>query len=755
MHHRLSWLALAWGLFLGLGGAAEAQTPQAVTFRIEGLETPPVSLRLEARPVTGPANLEAPAPVSRKVDPDQSLRLSLDSRWIWEVHLSGPGLWSAPVAVQPARDRSASIRAWPTGTLAGRWRKPPHEPMPNTLAVRFQADAELAGEVTCPVDAEGAWSCEVPAGGALDLRLRSTGYVSHYLWDHAVVAGETQQLGTLALHRGASVVGRIETTPDDTGRQPPVSATVEVEPLRAVAGSPGAKPKLLILKTRADRKGFFHLSGIPPGSYRVIARQPGFAPAELAPVKVFQDAETALREPLVLQLPASLVLELSPPVDAFGNRWKVELWRRSEISGGAEILGGWNAGEDGRLTRTDLSLGQYLVFVQDAHGAQLALEELALTGGRHVQTVEIPLVWVEGTVRLGEEPLSAKVIFGGPFGSQQVTQVADAEGKFFGYLPREGRWLVFVENEQPSVSRYFPDVDVDPGQDGVALVRLELPDTFVEGDVVDTAGRPVERALVRLRAEGATRDAVTLTDAEGGFSFQGAEEGLTHLAAGRENASSGTSTFELVDGAEAPWQHLVLQEENVVRGRVVKPDGQPLPGAAVVLIPFVGGREYPSATIFTDTDVRGAFELRVPAQATALQGVAYTPGYSLTLLSYRPVPEDEELVLQPQPYGGAVTFDLPGPVEWERDASPKPVLWIEGVALSWRGLQRWAQINGEPVDPANPQQRFPALPPGQHLACYDAFVDGQRTVNGPSRPTRCQEVSVTPLGETTVRFRAE
>jgi hypothetical protein len=364
----------------------------------------------------------------------------------WEVSVEVPGHWAPPRVVAPTSE-TVTITLWPTGTLTGTVETTGNEDMPTELAVRFAPSPGTKPEglisqttLVCPIK-EKRWVCDLPAVD-LDLRLRATSFVSHFRWGVAVAAGKRRDLGKILLKRGASLVGVVETA---EGVVSPKFCQVEITPMEAADTLPPdekSRLKQLLLSKKVTERGFFHFEAIPPGSYILTARQPGFADTRLYPVTVMENAETALRDPLVLELPLALEVRINPPVDLYHQPWKVVLWQLSAISGSVDEVTEEMASETGIYVKEGLSESGFLVMVHNSVGDKMAGTKFELTSTSTVVDFELSIVWVEGTLRLGDEPLSADVVFGGPFGSVKISMAADEDGEFSGYLPREGEWLV-------------------------------------------------------------------------------------------------------------------------------------------------------------------------------------------------------------------------------------------------------------------------------------------------------------------------
>ncbi len=123
-----------------------------------------------------------------------------------------------PVAVRLEALPSSRIRGTVSDTSEG--------PKISGMEVGFTLEgaSPLTAQVQCPVNADGSWTCDLPAG-TLDLRLKSRGYMAQYRWNANLPAGGESDLGAFTLKQGASVVGRVEIDERNvSGRIPRVSS---------------------------------------------------------------------------------------------------------------------------------------------------------------------------------------------------------------------------------------------------------------------------------------------------------------------------------------------------------------------------------------------------------------------------------------------------------------------------------------------------------------------------------------------------
>jgi hypothetical protein len=434
----------------------------------------------------------------------------------WQVQPSAPGLYCPErVLLRPEPGAPPlALVCYATAHVVARVVSPADARPPAELVARFQPVPHRAGvqpvpegAAACPVRG-GRWACDVPAGLA-DLRLKGEGLIPLYFWGVDLRAAASKDLGTLRLRRGASVAGWLVT---ETGQ--PAAAGSRVELAVQSAAQPwlqadgGRRLGVLASAARANDRGFFQLEGIRPGSYVLTASGPGYAPVRRAPIVVHEGLQSEILEPLVLGPPLRLAVLLDPPLDPYGQPWRLELTERDALVA-APHRG--RATPEGRWEQAGLAPGTYDLMVTGSgllQGSRWVDQQLVLSRDSEPVEITVPVVEVDGTVTLGREPLAATAWFGGRHGATRVRFDADAKGRFHGFLPRTGSWL--VDAAEPKLAASLPAVEVSvPSGQRQATVTLAVPNTLVSGLVVDPQGNPVAAATVSATAVTAHQGAVT------------------------------------------------------------------------------------------------------------------------------------------------------------------------------------------------------------------------------------------------------
>jgi hypothetical protein len=687
-------------------------------------------------PTTG----EGEAALQLSVANKSKVRAELPRGTSWQVVAEIDGHWTRNrLLTTPAEGRSSlTLDLWPTGRIAGSVRLEGEEDLPEEIMVRFSSPRtpKFVGRgasrqsdppeiplslLECPVDERGQWSCELPAT-PLDLALRAESYVSHYRWGVVVPRDKTLRIGTLDLERGASLVG---TAGVAEGVLVPDRCQARLVPRVAPGGDRALARRIAETAVTAavDRRGFFHFRGVAPGSYLLEIVQPGYAPARRFPIEVWPDAETSLRDPLILRRPLKLELTLAPPRDWLDQPWQVRIFRASDANAAFEDDPVYHdtADPEGRVVIDGQGPGTFLVTVADSRGNPVySRHDLAVTGPDEArQRIEIDLVDLRGVLTLGEEPLSGTIWFGGRHGAVHVRMEADGKGEFHGILPRDGSWRVEVEAAEPEV-RTETQVTVDADRRGEAEVELRLPDTEVFGRVVDGSAVPVVEARVNARTVNGSFQ--TRTDEQGEFELRGFDSGpleLSATASTEDGPLTGESVlFPVSEGSPLGPIELQLRETERIRGEVWSHRG-PIVGGTVVVFPL-----HPNNLAFTDrvrTDLEGRFEARIPRGTETLQVVVSPPGHALRALSLDAgeLPARIEVPAE----GGVLEVAIPEGEEAQRGI--EMLVFQDGLTIPFAQLYDWARGHGAPWGQGGIVQ-IPRLAPGEYQVCLARQVEMAR-----------------------------
>lgn len=464
--------------------------------------------------------------------------------------------------------------------------------------------------------ADGTFALTGLPPGACTLVLEAEGHARH---EHelTLVAGQTTDIGDLALQRGVTLSGVVQ---DAQGHA--IAAAL----VRRRLGGMLDNPALSMFSggggvtTRADGDGRFTLPDLAPGRIQLHVTAKGFAGArteryELAPGEQRTDVVIVLGHggTIAGQL-------LTGPGMQPGDFLVTAQEQQSQATAAGTIAA------DGTFTITDLEPGQYNVqAMRMAAFAGLGSEQDWRPGqgielGKMIATVSKNLVARRCTVRDGEvtgieldardldigAELLLRVELGGqPLVGGLVELTALADGRLrtgflsdgtatFGAMS-PGSLRVQVRGGLALQPIGEPTTIEFPAGAAEHRVTVSLPGGELRGRVVDAGtGEPLRHALVRLLHQGERerddRLGVALTDADGRFGFPGLADGTYGLLAADAASVRGDGTASRLDGllvrGGIGQVDLVLRAERgaSVTALVTDDAGLPIAGAMVLCV---------------------------------------------------------------------------------------------------------------------------------------------------------------------------
>jgi hypothetical protein len=718
-------------------------------------DTPPATVEVHWTQATAAAEDPSLEEGRAELEAPGSATLDLTGQRVWSLSVASESFWAAPELVSVGTEPAAvRLALWPTARLVGEIEVEPGENAPEKIGLRFESppDAETRisrSTVSCPLE-DRSYECRLPAT-RLDLRLRAKHFVSHYYWDVELRSDAENRLPKARLRRGASVVGWVE--PADP-RAAFDRAAVTLERELAAAGldeASSARRRGLALSSKANERGFFEVTGVEEGLYGLTVTHPEFAPARHAPIRVYADAETEL--PLIaLDKGVDLRLNVEPGRAPTGARWRVELLRRGEAPGHLEEAAEGTADADGRWKRAALPPATYVLRIHAGAGETWHSEELSLPAGAESwsRTIQLDADKLAGLVLLGSEPIAADLYFGGYHGALRIPASSDEEGLFEAVVPALESWTVDVYAKASGARQRFSGVVPEPaGEDGRRWLELVLPDTLVEGRVVDVEDEPVAGA--RVRASGSAGGMTLRSEEDGSFEMRGLRPGEYWLRAITDSPPrrSRIHRFELEDGVATQPFELVLTADRRIEGQVVGPGGRPVIGAKIV------GRveqtpEQPVAARVpeAETGLDGTFSMELAEAAGAVQLTVFPPGFAVRQVridSRSPHP----VVIPVEPHGGTLR------VEYDT-ATPLDRLQVFNTFLLpfYPYLVNWATLNGE-ANTVKGVLSLPMLEPGFYRACGDFDFDVEMTGLATPSQARCAGGQLSAYGELELSLSSE
>lgn len=430
---------------------------------------------------------------------------------------------------------------------------------------------------------------------------------------------------------------------------------------------------------------------------------------------------------------SALQLFLTPPLDPWGEPWKVALERVDAAAVSPPILETTLADPSGGWTSQRWPPASYGVQVLDHldHVHYSRPHELSPSNGPLF--IQLEWVAVEGKAETDSEPWQGKLVFG----SQEAVNVAidtDEKGLFSVFLPRQGRWSLTAEFSDGSDLELDP-VDIFRPEKGPAYLDLTLPDLKIEGDVF-LDGEKLAEATVMMRdpsrppAQG--RLSGTISDHEGHFVLRGRRAMEVVVTAVHPDSKAEWLPVRLASD-NSPIR-LDLVRFGKVRGRVIGSHGLPLPDARVEL--QSGGNSVLPWTDRANTSAEGKFELRQAPDAGPVEILVYAPGYALY---WRELPEADAkarpLEIRLTPETGLlelewVTRELLSSLRLEGPGRDAPLKrWIEIVvpfglfSTTPSGAIRLAGLGTGPYSLCLSQNcKVGILPPGEQLTLSAAEI---------------------------------
>lgn len=608
------------------------------------------------------------------------------------LRIEAEGYWAADMAL-PVATHPMSVELVPGTLLLATVDTPQTDPAPSRVFVevafasRSEAMAVAVGGprgTFCAVH-EKRLSCPIPTGN-LDICLRIPSLSGHCLWNLTPEPGKPVDLGRLEFVAGASLYGHLDAT-DPTVEL--AGTTIALTP-RMAAASPNPasshRRRILGMKVRSDERGRFVASGLAPGEYQVLALKPGyFGVAQRVEVRA-DTSEVHLAEPLLLESPVALEVELEPALDPWQRPWSLKLTRSTESLNVFETVEEKSADSTGRWRVDGISPGPYRVRVRDSSGSTWKTHDWDLRAGDQRRFSSIDLVPVRGRLTAGGDGLAAEIVFGTTQGIVQVTLKSDEDGHFEGALPHEGLWGVDLRIGRDWGSQGLEPIEVvRRSGKSYARVDIELPDTELNGQVT-YRGEPTKAWVLAFREQrsdsGMTfrrREIVLQTDEDGQFLVRGIAAGPITIQAYNHLASSPWRSVHLEEDAEMDPLSLEMEEIRRVRGRLLGPQGG-VSGARLEARPSHGLQRTLAS------EVNGGFELRLDGDAVFVDFFVFPPGGGF-FFQREPIPAEatRDLVLSMPTASGDIVLPSLAPDRWLR---------FNELGVSIGDLRRWVLEDG-------------------------------------------------------------
>ncbi|MED1780668.1 carboxypeptidase regulatory-like domain-containing protein [Brevibacillus fortis] len=449
--------------------------------------------------------------------------------------------------------------------------------LPITGATVIVYDSTRAAVGSVLTGAAGNYSFDRLAPGGYTVNVNASGYASD-------VAGAQIQAGAMSTLSFAlqGLPGAIVGTVREQGTALPIAGAV----ITVRQGSPSGT---ILSIVQADEQGKYMVSGLPPGSYTLIATASGFA-AEASTVMVGLGATTGLDFSLP-SLPASVTGEitdalLSTPlpntlVRLLGNNNTI-LFATQTDAQGIYFIDGFAAGNYTVLARND------------NYQRENASFDVAPGG---TATVNIPLNpnpgILQGAVRDafdGTPLVGAEVLIFFPGTNNLLSRaITDGLGQFTidGLAPLTYTLAISALNyaTQPVGATIFS------GQTTVIDVGLPPFPATVTGQVQATGGGVVPNALIQVKDSHGTLFGSAITDDLGNFSVGNLPPGAYVISASEDSYAAATSNITVTAGQTISGVILTMSPlPGSISGQVTNQlTGLPITGAAVAIQLFSNG----------------------------------------------------------------------------------------------------------------------------------------------------------------------
>jgi hypothetical protein len=540
---------------------------------------------------------------------DSEVLLALPGTGRWQVSCAAQAFWCPTIEVDLISPRTRrNLDVFKASAVKGGLSVPRGRRAPDSLL--FQGRFKVASryhEITTTVPVRrGRFSFVLPQLVG-DLRASAQGWAPVYWW-RLEVRPDKADLGQINLIAGSSVTGVLTTGDDVSAGRDLTTLAARLEPQAELTPAERERVQALGFAAKIEPSGFFQVTEVPPGRYRLEVRSNDEAQAVVEDIEVPGDAEVHIGE-VVLRRPITLSIEARPALDGDGGRWRL-LVRPLRPVGRLQDKPLRVELDDTGRSALRLQAGDQELSLEDSRGSRLLVLTRSFQADGDL-VLDVPLVAIGGRIRLSGRPLAATLALFDEEGGR-VELASDPDGLFEGWIrrPSRGRLLVGIRAESPTVERRVT-LDALRESDGKLQVDIELEGFTLQGRVKDERGRPLS---ARVDAEAPGQASFTLTDDQGRFSLSGLAGGRYQVMARRgDRPQMKPVEVDLADGTPTATVELVLPRGRPVAGRVVTATGQAVAGARVLFDGF--GTAPMDRPVYSDLD--GAFRLEVTRETTA------------------------------------------------------------------------------------------------------------------------------------------
>lgn len=673
---------------------------------------------IELRRVTRVADLNAPPTVVRDATLDTPVVVDL-AAGTWALRIRGAETWHAEQTFTVSSDRTTvTASVWPAAIVRGRLELPDGKEPADLRATFAPSDGSHApvGTVECAIEKQ-SFQCALPAA-AVDIRLRIRGYVAKFFWDQQLAASKSLDVGSLRFARGAVLLGRVEIAPG-------LSTTPADVHVSATPSNADEAAKKVMTSARPEKRGFFHIDGLPPGKYDVTAFAGKYRSRPLT-VVVLPGLTAEMRDTLLIETPKVLHVVTSPPLDPSGKPWQVTILRYlSERH--TETISGSRASDTGEWSSPPLYAGTYQLSVAASDGSRWYVDDVQAGEADITKSVDLGVRKVKALVTLGGKPLRGNVALSADTSS--ITFETDEAGTWSGVLPSGPQsWDASVSSDVPPVRRLLHGLRLKrETESDTAQLTIDLPLNVITGTVVRRDGQPIDAALVRVSgAEGVQ----TLDVAQdGSFFAAGFRAGTYRVSAEAYLMDSPAVEVSIEDRSVPDPIRLVLDNSTKVHGQVVSEFG-PVAGAEVV----VASTDVPQGISAVNmTDEKGEFSTTVAPGAHEIDAFVAAPGFALKFFHTRI--REGSLLISVDQRGGRITVPVLHDGDRRHTYLVHNGMWYPSDALDGRFAH---QQDGQLV--------IPSIDPGAYSFCMATHEEADAARHGIMFGRPCKAAFLAPYG---------
>ncbi len=615
------------------------------------------------------------------VDGSGVVDFSLNDHRQCQISAEAAGFWCETVSIHGTDSSAVDLHLMPAGFIEGTVKVPIGSDLPQRVVLNLSrpvaspAERTESLELTCPVAEGRIADCVAPAG-RWHLRASASLFAPVFLWDREVPLHEHLDLKELRLSRGGAVLGCVAA---EDGPSDPATAQVRIRPVK----TPSLEDDLLEKLGSVNEWGCFSFSDLSSGMYELSVSQPGFITAEVGPLRLSPQEHIELSAPIVMKRGARFVVEVIPRDSPQGDSWDIAF---SKPGGGDWIDRGTSEGGVWHSDR--MAPGPYYVSVLDEELGEVVRKKVELTEDLQLLKLRVPLFAVDGEVVYGDKGLEdASVSF-----ANSQTVKTDRDGRFSATLGREGNWRLHVACDDPPVSRKLYK-KIERGEDEErAELKIELPETFLHGQVLDEMGVPIAESIVTALIVGEKESLTTVTSSEDGwFEAHCVPEGQYGLQAEKRIEghlmTSDMVQQEVREGLTPSPARLVLKRAWRLSGEVLGPQG-PVPRAKVkAIVAGPDGKVQGGPLPIARTDMVGRFGLDLPGFSASAEICVEAPGFAFHVERVMNVGgnEAQRVEVSLEQLGG--TLILHG-------GQRTDLVMVNGNGLPLKQLLDWAKLNG-------------------------------------------------------------